>query len=105
MFKSHFTIAWRNITRHKMTSIINILGLAIGICACLVIYLITNFELSYDKFHPDKERIYRITGTLQHLNGEKFTCSCVPNPTATTLRKDLTGIEKVAGFYVYYTDV
>jgi len=37
MFKSHFTIAWRNITRHKMTSIINILGLAIGICALVLI--------------------------------------------------------------------
>jgi len=105
MLKSYFTIAWRNIGRHRVTSLINILGLASGISACLIIYLITQFELSYDRFHPDKERIYRITGTLTHITGEKNTCGCVPNPTGMTLRKVLTGFEKVAGFYIYYAPV
>lgn len=105
MFKSYFKIAWRNIGRHKVTSLINILGLAFGICACLIIYLISHFELSYDQFHPDKERIYRITGTLEHLNGEKEIFSGLPNPTAMTLRKELTGLEKVAGFFIYYSSV
>ena len=105
MLKGYFTIAWRNICRRKVISTINILGLALGICACLIIYLITSFELSYDTFHPGKERIYRVTGTLQHLDGQKVTIGCVPNPTAMTLRKELTGFETVAQFYVYYAKV
>jgi putative ABC transport system permease protein len=71
MFKNYFKIAWRNIARHRAYTIINVLGLALGICACIVIYLIANYEFSFDKFHPDKERIYRITGGLQRINGEK----------------------------------
>ena len=62
MIKNYLKIAWRNITKHKVYTIINVLGLALGICACIVIYIITSYEFSFDRFHPDKERIYRITG-------------------------------------------
>jgi len=60
MIKNYFKIAWRNITRHKGFSAINILGLAIGISACLLILQYVSFELSYEKFHTNKDRIYRI---------------------------------------------
>ncbi len=58
MFKIYFKTAWRHIMRHKTYSAINVMGLSLGVCGCLVIYLITNFEFSFDTFHPDKERIY-----------------------------------------------
>ncbi len=60
MIKNYFKIAWRNITKHKGYSAINILGLAIGIAACLLILQYVSFELSYENFHANKERIYRV---------------------------------------------
>src|SRR6188474_2742293 len=60
MFKSYFRIAWRNMRRHKAYAGINIFGLAIGIAACLLILQYVSFELSYEKFHVNKDRIYRV---------------------------------------------
>src|ERR1051326_3271612 len=60
MFRSYFKIAWRNMMRHKAYSGINILGLAIGIAACLLILQYVSYELSYENFHVNKDRIYRV---------------------------------------------
>src|SRR5690242_16579216 len=98
MFKSYFKTAWRNIARNKVYSIINILGLALGVSACLIIFLITNFQLSFDTFHPDKDRIYRLAANGQDMEGKTFKTGFVPNPTADMLRNTVTGFETVAGF-------
>ena len=60
MVKNYFKIAWRNIMRHKAFSGINIIGLAIGIAACLLILQYVSFELSYENFQVNKDRIYRV---------------------------------------------
>ncbi len=60
MLKNYFKIAWRNIMRHRAYAGINISGLAIGIAACLLILQYVTFELSYEKFHVNKDRIYRV---------------------------------------------
>ena len=60
MFTNYLKIAWRNATRHKAYSAINILGLAIGIAACLLILQYVSFELSYENFQVNKDRIYRV---------------------------------------------
>ena len=60
MIKNYFKIAWRNIVRQKGYSAINIIGLAIGIAACLLILQYVSFELSYENFHENKDRIYRV---------------------------------------------
>src|SRR6476661_45917 len=60
MFKNYFKIAWRNTMRHKAYSAINIFGLAIGIAACLLILQYVSFELSYENFQVNKDRIYRV---------------------------------------------
>src|ERR1700751_1587903 len=60
MFKNYFKIAWRNINRRKAYSAINIFGLAIGIAACLLILQYVSFELSYEDFQVNKNRIYRV---------------------------------------------
>ena len=60
MIKNYFKIAWRNINRHKGYSGINILGLALGIAACLLILQYVSFELSYEDFQVNKNRIYRV---------------------------------------------
>jgi putative ABC transport system permease protein len=60
MIVNYFKVAWRNIRRHKAYASINIVGLAIGIAACLLILQYVAFELSYENFHTKKERIYRV---------------------------------------------
>src|SRR5436189_6353399 len=60
MIRNYFKIALRNIFMHKAYAAINIVGLAIGMAACLLILQYVNRELSYDQFHVQKERIYRV---------------------------------------------
>ena len=60
MIKNFFKIAWRNLKRHLSYSTINILGLALGIAACLLILQYVSFELSYEDFQVNKNRIYRV---------------------------------------------
>src|SRR5262245_50437677 len=60
MFKSYFTIGWRNLLRSKTHSFINIGGLAVGIVSCLLIALYIDDELSYDRYHENADRIQRV---------------------------------------------
>jgi len=59
MFKNYLKIAFRNLRKHKGFSFINISGLAIGMACAIFIMLYVDFELSYDNFHDDADRIYR----------------------------------------------
>lgn len=60
MFKNHLTIACRILLRQRVFSLINILGLAVGMAACLLIVQYMSFELSYDNFHANGQNIYRV---------------------------------------------
>jgi len=60
MLRNYFKIAFRNLWRHRVFSLINIIGLTVGMTACFLIFLYVHFELSYDKFHSKGDRIYRI---------------------------------------------
>ena len=64
MIKNYFKIAWRNIIRHKGYSAINIAGLTVGIAACLLIFVIVQYELSFDTFQPGYKNIYRVITVL-----------------------------------------
>ena len=75
MIKNYLTTAFRNLWRVKFFSIINILGLAIGIAGCLLILQYVTYELSYDKFHDDHENIYRVQYN-SYKNGDcLFKCA------------------------------
>ena len=60
MFKSYLTTAWRNIRKNKIFSFINVIGLSIGMAACLLILQYVNFELSYDQFNKNVGDLYRV---------------------------------------------
>jgi len=104
MLKNHFKIAWRNITRHKAYTIINTLGLALGICSCLVIYLITSYDFSFDRFHPDGGRIYRIVGEVQKSNGEKMFLNS-PYSDLAGFQNQIPGFEAASGFHMFSSNV
>ncbi|MBX3238583.1 MAG: ABC transporter permease [Chitinophagaceae bacterium] len=61
MFKNYFKTAWRNLIRNKTFSIIKILGLSMGLAVCMLIFLYTKDEVSYDQFHENKARLFRVT--------------------------------------------
>ena len=61
MIKNYFKIAWRNLVNNKADSVINIIGLSIGMAACLLILEFVSFELSYDRFNKNSADIYRVT--------------------------------------------
>jgi putative ABC transport system permease protein len=60
MLKNYFKIAWRNLMRNKSYATINVTGLAIGIASCLLIFLVVQYQTSFDTFHTQKDRIYRV---------------------------------------------
>src|SRR5688572_15693358 len=60
MIRNYLKIAWRNISRQKGYSAINIIGLAIGIAACMLILQYVTYELSYENFQTKADRIYRV---------------------------------------------
>lgn len=65
MLKNYFKIAWRNLWRNKIFSLIKISGLSIGLTVCMLIFLYTKDEISYDRFHKNKTQLFRIIQTVQ----------------------------------------
>lgn len=65
MLRNYFKIAFRNLWRHRIFSFINVMGLTVGMTACLLIFLYVRFELSYDRFHSKADRIYRIVADIK----------------------------------------
>ena len=97
MFKNYLLAAFRSFRRNKIFSTINILGLAIGISASLVIYMIVHYEFSYETFHQDRNRIYRVV-TNMHFPDQDFKNSGVPGPLPAAMRSEITGVESSALF-------
>src|SRR4249920_392411 len=61
MLRNYFKIAIRNLSRHRLVSTINILGIAVGLACCILILMYVQFETSYDNFHSKAGRIFRVT--------------------------------------------
>lgn len=97
MVRNYFKIAIRNLVKHKFYTGINILGLSIGVACSLLIYLFVSHETSFDKFHKDSERIYRI---VRHgkFNGNEFHYPVSPAPMAGGLVEELPEIEQAVRF-------
>ncbi|MEO6358483.1 MAG: ABC transporter permease, partial [Ferruginibacter sp.] len=104
MIKSYFLTAWRNLRNNKTFSFINIIGLAIGISASLVIFLIVNYDFSFNKPLIADGRLYRVVSDFS-FSGEAYHNSGVPMPMGDAVRKELTGIDKAAPFFTMDNDV
>ena len=68
MIKNYFKIGWRNLRKNKVFSVINILGLSLGMAACLLILQYVNFELSYDHFNKNASDVYRVVNDRYQNN-------------------------------------
>jgi len=97
MLKNYWVIAYRNFGRNKAFSLINILSLVLGISAALLIFLVVDYECSFDKFQKDRGQIYRVV-TNSIASGRTFTNSGVVAPMGDALRKEMAGLDAVIPF-------
>lgn len=106
MLKNYFKIAWRNLTRQKSFSLINVFGLSVGLACCLILFAYVKHERSYDSFHPDSERVFRVVQEVQSQN----TWAWAGGAVAPMLRKEFEGkLEEVVSMttistYLYAPD-
>jgi putative ABC transport system permease protein len=101
MFKKNWITGWRHITRNKFYTTVNILGLSVGIGACLVIYLLISHEFSFDRSHRDGDRIYRVMGDVTENTGDRLHFGRIPFIVSQAASTTLSGVEAV-GSYIHY---
>lgn len=92
MIKNYLKIAWRNLKKHSTFSVINILGLSIGIAACLIIFLYVHFESTYDQYNANAERIARITSTVKAPEAD-VVLATAPGALADALKQGFPEVE------------
>src|SRR4249919_1323139 len=87
MFKNYLKIAWRNLGKNKVSSFINIGGLAVGMAVAMLIGLWIYDELSFDKYHKNYNHIAQV---MQHqtFNGKVYSDQSIPFPLAGELRNN-----------------
>ena len=98
MFKNYLKIAWRNLLRHKAFSIINVGGLSIGIAVCLVISLYVHYELSYDAWNVNKDKIVRITNIIYTPEADNIVMAPSPALLAATLKTNYPEVKTAVRF-------
>lgn len=94
--KNYFKAAWKATWKYKQVSVINIVGLSVGMTAAVFMLLWVQNEISYDAYHPNANNIYRITNTLQVSKDDKWKWEKSPMPLAAAAQKDIPEIEKTA---------
>lgn len=110
MLKNYLKIALRNLFRHKIYSVINIFGLAVGLACFLMISVFILYELSYDRHHEKADRIYRVTRDWVNEDGKvSLHLGHVAPPFGPLIKNDFPDVEEVvrtldAGFLMRYED-
>ncbi len=99
MLQSYLKTALRNLQRNKTYSVINITGLALGIASCLLLMLYVQDEFSFDRFHTNAERIYRIRSDVR-FSGSTFNYAVSAAPIAPTLKQDMPDVEAATRFKI-----
>jgi len=98
MFYNYLKTSLRNLLRYKGYTLINIIGLTLGLASSILILLFVLDELSYDRFHTNYDRLYRVSAR-GNINGQDVTSNSSCNPIGPTLVKELPGVEQYVRFY------
>ncbi len=101
MLQNYFKTTFRTLWKHKSYSFIHVLGLTIGISCCLLIYLFVKHELSFDQYHSQKDRIYRVNYVSDRAEGREIE-GHTPYPMAPAMRTDFPDLAAVAR--VHFSD-
>ena len=97
MLKNYFKIAWRNLVHGKTFSVINISGLAIGMAGAILIILWLQHEISFDRFHKNKDRLFEAYG-LTEVDGRLTSINMTSQPFAPALKQDFPAVEATSRF-------
>ncbi len=98
LIKNYLVIAFRSLLKNKVYSIINIMGLAIGLACFIFISLYILDEVSYDRFYPNAERIFRINADIR-FGGTDLNLALSSDPLGPTLKKDYPQVEQYVRLY------
>ncbi|HVW95076.1 MAG TPA: ABC transporter permease [Mucilaginibacter sp.] len=99
MIRNYVKMAWRNLVKNKISSIINISGLAIGLACVILIGMYVSDEFSYDQFFSDADRIYRVNLDGK-MGNEEFTVGHTPPPVGAALMNNFPQIESYTRLYL-----
>src|SRR5437868_3816280 len=101
MVRNYIRIAFRNLMKYKFISFINLFGLTVGLTCCLLILTYILHEVSYDKFQPDADRVYRVTRSFNNLQTGtvSLNLSTVAPPFGPLLQNDFREIEDMTRIY------
>jgi putative ABC transport system permease protein len=95
MFKNYLKISVRSLWNHRFFSGINIFGLAISMSVCLLLLMLLVDQYSYDRFHANKDRLYRVISGRTESTVKEINLATAPMPIATVLKEEYPGVEEV----------
>jgi len=98
MIKNYIKTAWRSLLRNKSYTAINIVGLSVGVAACVLIFLIVQFETSFDNFHKKRDHIYRVITAFSGPDGVHLSGG-TPLPLSEGIRIDYPQLKDVAAIF------
>ncbi|MGD9346343.1 MAG: ABC transporter permease [Candidatus Aminicenantes bacterium] len=113
MLKNYITVILRIIQKHRGYSLINIVGLSIGIASCILILFFVQSELNYDRFHENAGNIYRVPLRF-NVGMNHFDCALAPSPLAAAMVRDFSEVKastrmykqfRTGNVYVRYGDI
>ncbi len=104
MIRNYLKVALRNILKHKFFSAINILGMTVGITACLLIILYIKDELSFDRFHAHSYRIYQV-GLHGKIGGQDVRVANTCPPLSAALVNEVPEVEQATRISPYFGEV
>lgn len=100
MITSHLTIAWRNILRNKTYSFINLMGLSVGICCFLLLFLFVKDELGYDRYNAHSDRIFRLNRTFLSNDGTpSLNLAHVAPPFGPLMKEDFPQVQEAVRLF------
>lgn len=105
MWKIYSKIAWRNLVKGKRVTLINIFGLTLGITAAFLLFTVVSYELSYDNFQSNSDRVFRVVSQDDYQDGSSYNPGVSP-PMPEALKNDLSRVDAVVpvmSSYVFVT--
>jgi putative ABC transport system permease protein len=98
-------IVFRHLSRQKLNTSLHIIGLTLGLSVCLIIVLFIRYELSFDAYHENANRTYRVISKWTEGNGEVNTHYSTPFPLANAIRTEMSGVERVSFAHPPYVKI
>src|SRR5690349_20174036 len=95
----YFNVAWRHLVKNKVAGSLNIVGLAIGIAACIMAAMFITDELSFDRYHSSAEKIFRFTSDQVSYDGSVAPTAVTPPAIANVLTNNISQVDAVTRIF------